>query len=117
MTIPVPPSPTAATFERLLRRLDSDQLRELSGSLGRAAWRLDQGRPDEALTCLGSAVELLDTPGGHDTPDSASTCAIDLLDRARYDLERGWTAAAYDAAARAVRIIDSMTYNTREVSP
>ena len=31
---------------------------------------------------------------------------LSLLDRARYDLQRGWMAAAYDSLARALRLLE-----------
>ncbi len=114
MTIPVPPSPSAAALERLLRRLPADRLLDLADTLRRAAFAFDHGRPDSGMTEIATAAELLDAPGGHDTPDSASTCAIGLLDRAAHDLRQGWTAAAYDCAARAVRLIETLT-TTREI--
>ncbi len=113
MTIPVPPSPTTTALERLLRRLPSSTLLQLADSIRKAALAFDRGRPDEAMTCLGSAAELLDAapaaPGRHNHAD-----ALDLLDRARYDLQHGWHAAAYDCAARATRLIETLT-TTREI--
>ena len=34
---------------------------------------------------------------------------LEQLDRARYDIEHGWHAAAYDAASRAVRRLEQHT--------
>lgn len=48
-----------------------------------------------------------------DLAGAMSTAAIrellDLLERARYDLEQGWTEAAYDALGRAQRLIPTAT--------
>ena len=96
----------AAALERLLRRLPADQLLEAADSLRKAALLLDRGRPDAALAELASAAELL---SGSPQPPTTPSDALDLLERAAYDLEKGWHAAALDAAARAVRIIESMT--------
>ena len=46
----------------------------------------------------GSAVE---------SPLDALAGLRDLLERARFDLEHGWTAAAYDALGRALRLLDA----------
>ncbi|MDA8348499.1 MAG: hypothetical protein M0038_06815 [Pseudomonadota bacterium] len=105
MTLPAPPlSPTAATFERQLRRLPADRLLDLADTLRRAALAFDRGTPDRALDELATAAELLDAaPAGHDRHNHAD--ALGLLDRARFDLERGWHAAAYDCLARALRLL------------
>ena len=95
----------AASIERALRRLPSSTLLELADAIRKAALLLDRGRPDAALAELASAAELL---AGSPSPQPSSD-ALALLSRAAFDLERGWTCAALDAAARAVRIIESMT--------
>lgn len=97
---------TPAALERLLRRLSSSTLLELADALRRAAFSLDRGRPDDGLAALAAAAELL---AGSPSPSTTPSDALDLLERAAYDLEKGWHAAALDAAARAVRIIESMT--------
>ena len=95
----------AASIERVLRRLPADQLLQLADAIRKAALLLDRGRPDDGLAALAAAAELL---AGSPSPQPSSD-ALDLLERAAYDLEKGWHAAALDAAARAVRIIESMT--------
>ena len=95
----------AAAVERALRRLPSSALLEAADALRKAALLLDRGRPDDGLAALAAAAELL---AGSSSPQPSSD-ALDLLERAAYDLERGWPAAALDVAARAVRIIESMT--------
>ena len=97
---------SAAALERLLRRLPADQLLEAADAIRRAALMTDRGRPDAALAELASAAELLAAAPSY---PSTSSDALDLLDRAAFDLRQGWHAAAYDCAARAVRIIESMT--------
>ena len=96
---------TPAALERLLRRLSSSTLLELADTIRKAALLLDRGRPDDGLAALAAAAEIL---GASPSPQPSSD-ALDLLERAAYDLERGWPAAALDVAARAVRIIESMT--------
>ena len=96
---------TPAALERLLRRLSSSTLLELADTIRKAALLLDRGRPDDGLAALAAAAEIL---GASPSPRPSSD-ALDLLERAAYDLERGWPAAALDVAARAVRIIESMT--------
>ena len=39
----------------------------------------------------------------------SSSDVLQLLDRARYDVERGWLAAALDATSRAVQILQRHT--------
>ena len=100
----------AASIERALRRLPSDRLLNAADVLRRAALMTDRGRPDEALAALAGAAELLaDAPSRPSTPSAAIT----LLDRARFDLERGWHAAAYDCAARATNLIAKEARNGR----
>ncbi len=96
---------TPAALERALRRLPSSELLEAADALRKAALLLDRGRPDDGLAALAAAAELL---GASPSPQPSSD-ALALLSRAAYDLEHGWPAAALDAAARAVRIIESMT--------
>lgn len=96
----------AASIERVLRRLPADQLLQLADAIRKAALLLDRGRPDDGLAALAAAAELL---AGSPSPSTTPSDALDLLERAAYDLEKGWHAAALDAAARAVRIIESMT--------
>ena len=93
---------SAAVIERALRRLPSDRLLNAADALRRAALMTDRGRPDAALAELASAAELL---AGSPSPQPSSD-ALALLSRAAFDLERGWTCAALDAAARAVRMIE-----------
>ncbi len=97
---------TPAALERALRRLPSSELLEAADALRKAALLLDRGRPDDGLAALAAAAELL---GASPSYPTTPTAALDLLERAAYDLERGWPAAALDVAARAVRIIESMT--------
>jgi streptomycin 6-kinase len=102
----------AAALERLLRRLSSSTLLELADAIRKAALLLDRGRPDDGLAALAAAAELLgDAPSP--SPPSTPTDAITLLDRARFDLERGWHAAAYDCAARATHLIAKEARNGR----
>jgi hypothetical protein len=101
---------TPVALERLLRRLPSDRLLELADTIRKAALLLDRGRPDDGLAALAGAAELLaDAPSRPSTPSAAIT----LLDRARFDLERGWHAAAYDCAARATNLIAKEARNGR----
>ncbi len=115
MTLPAPPlSPTAATFERQLRRLPADRLLDLADTLRRAALAFDRGTPDRALDELATAAELLDTApaaaGRHDHAD-----ALGLLERAAFDLREGWTAAAYDCLCRALRLLFTQLEVTHHV--
>ncbi len=105
-------TPIPAALERLLRSLPPDRLFSLADAIRRAALLFDRGRPDEAMDALAAAVDAMEL--GTTTPSRPTATAIDLLDRARYDLEQGWSAAAYDAAARATRLIASMT-TTQEI--
>ena len=93
---------SAAVIERALRRLPSDRLLNAADALRRAALLLDRGRPDDGLAALAAAAEIL---GASPSPQPSSD-ALDLLDRAAFDLRQGWHAAAYDAAVRAVRMIE-----------
>ena len=95
---------TPAALERLLRRLPSDRLLNAAEALRRAALMLDRGRPDEALAALGAAAEIL---GASPSPSPKPSDALDLLERAAYDLEKGWTAAAYDCLGRAMRLLST----------
>ena len=101
---------SAAVLERALRRLPSDRLLEAADALRRAAFSLDRGRPDAAMTELAAAAEILGASPSHPTTPSA---ALDLLDRAAFDLRQGWHAAAYDAAVRAVRMIEMEAHHGR----
>ncbi len=100
----------AASIERALRRLPSDRLLNAADALRRAAFSLDRGRPDAAMTELAAAAEILGASPSHPTTPSA---ALDLLDRAAFDLRQGWHAAAYDAAVRAVRMIEMEAHHGR----
>jgi hypothetical protein len=101
---------TPVALERLLRRLPSSALLAAADAIRRAALMTDRGRPDAALAELASAAELLaDAP----SPPSTPTAALDLLERAAYDLEKGWHAAAYDCAARATHLIAKEARNGR----
>ena len=101
---------SAAVIERALRRLPSDRLLELADTIRKAALLLDRGRPDDGLAALAAAAELLaDAP----SPSTTPSAALDLLDRAAFDLRQGWTAAAYDAAVRAVRMIEMEAHHGR----
>jgi HEPN domain-containing protein len=100
---------TPAALERALRRLPSSALLEAADALRKAALLLDRGRPDDGLAALAAAAELL---AGSSSPQPSSD-AITLLDRARFDLEHGWHAAAYDAAVRAVRMIEMEAHHGR----
>ncbi len=104
----------ASVLERTLRSLPPDRLLQLADAIRRAALMFDRGRPDEAMDALAAAVDAMEL--GTPAPSRPTATAIDLLDRAIYDLEQGWNAAALDAAAQAVRIIDSMIHDTHEVS-
>ena len=101
---------SAAVIERALRRLPSDRLLNAADALRRAAFSLDRGRPDAAMTELAAAAEILGASPSHPTTPSA---ALDLLDRAAFDLRQGWHAAAYDAAARATHLIAKEARNGR----
>ena len=100
----------AASIERVLRRLPADQLLQLADALRRAAFSLDRGRPDDGLAALAAAAEIL---GASPSPPSTPSAALDLLDRAAFDLRQGWHAAAYDAAVRAVRMIEMEAHHGR----
>ena len=100
----------AAAVERALRRLPSSALLEAADALRKAALMTDRGRPDEALAALAGAAELL---AGSPSPSTTPTAALDLLERAAYDLEKGWHAAAYDCAARATHLIAKEARNGR----
>ena len=97
---------SAAALERLLRRLPADQLLEAADAIRRAALSFDRGRPDDGLAALAAAAELLADAPSPQPSSRPTTDALDLLERAAYDLEKGWHAAALDAAARAVRMIE-----------
>ena len=101
---------SAAALERLLRRLPADQLLQLADAIRKAALLLDRGRPDDGLAELASAAELLAAAPSY---PSTSSDALDLLDRAAFDLRQGWPAAAYDAAARATHLIAKEARNGR----
>ena len=101
---------SAAVIERALRRLPSDRLLNAADALRRAAFSLDRGRPDAAMTELAAAAEILGASPSHPTTPSD---ALDLLDRAAFDLRQGWHAAAYDAAVRAVRMIEMEAHHGR----
>jgi hypothetical protein len=74
----------------------------------------------EIIAAHADLLRLLDQPGeaggivdiaarlDHLLADPALTDPglRDLLERARFDLEHGWTAAAYDALGRALRLLD-----------
>ncbi len=47
-------------------------------------------------------------------PSTPTAEVLDLLERAAFDLLEGWHAAAYDCAARATRLIETLT-TTREI--
>ena len=100
----------AASIERVLRRLPADQLLQLADAIRKAALLLDRGRPDDGLAALAAAAELL---GASPSPSPKPSDALDLLERAAYDLEKGWHAAAYDAATRAVRMIEMEAHHDR----
>ncbi len=100
-------TPIPATLERALRSLPPDRLLQLADAIRRAALLLDRGQPDRALDELATAAEVLSPTG--DRQRTPQELAIGLLDRVIYDLEQGWSAAAYDAAARATSLIESMT--------
>ena len=101
---------TPAALERLLRRLSSSTLLELADTIRKAALLLDRGRPDDGLAALAAAAEILGASPSHPTTPSA---ALDLLDRAAFDLRQGWHAAAYDCAARATHLIAKEARNGR----
>ena len=43
----------------------------------------------------------------HNAREIARAEVLDLLERAAFDLERGWTAAAYDCLGRAMRLLEA----------
>ena len=104
---------TPAELERALRRLPSSTLLEAADALRKAALSFDRGRPDAAMTELASAAELLADAPSPQPSSRPTTDALDLLERAAYDLEKGWHAAAYDCAARATHLIAKEARNGR----
>lgn len=47
----------------------------------------------------------------HAPTDSRRNEVLKLIERARYDLQRGWNAAALDALKRAVKQLESLSTN------